>query len=97
MPSVTFIEGEERKTVTLANGLHAVVAGFTAGLDAKGFGDCGGNCTCGTCHVRVKEGTFEPMKRDERELLDLLPRIYPDSRLACQLVVREDCVLEWVG
>lgn len=87
--------GEERLEATLAMGLHAVLAGFSVGLDARGFGDCGGNCTCGTCHVRVIRGAFDEMRRDEQELLDLLPKTYPNSRLACQLKVREDCELEW--
>ena len=77
--------------------------GYKAGLDALGFGDCGGQCVCASCHVRVKTGVFAPMKSDEQELLDTLPQVWPDSRLSCQLQVGEqkdsDGLIEvlWVG
>ncbi len=97
MPKVVISSKGESQSVELRSGLRMIMAGMQAGLDQYGFGDCGGNLVCATCHVRVKSGTFPAMKLDEQYLLETLPVIYPDSRLACQLIVTEDCDVEWVG
>ncbi len=73
--------------VLLQEGQRVLAAGVQAGLSDEGFGDCGGNCCCATCCVRVLCGNFAPMREDERLLLDTLPLVTVDSRLACQLVV----------
>lgn len=101
MAKVTFIlpNGVSRE-VEVKPGYRVVSGAFALQLDETGFGECGGNCTCGTCHVRVKEGKFAPPAGDEAAFLDTFPKIYPDSRLACQLTVREDTgnvLVEWVG
>ena len=49
---------------------------------------CGGNCSCGTCHVIFDAqslATLPDMKIDERELLGRLDNVETNSRLACQL------------
>lgn len=49
---------------------------------------CGGNCSCGTCHVIVDAAclaTLPAMKIDERELLECQDNCDANSRLACQL------------
>ncbi|HTI60613.1 2Fe-2S iron-sulfur cluster-binding protein [Mucilaginibacter sp.] len=53
---------------------------------------CGGMALCATCHVQVVEGLeqyFHPTDT-ELDLLDTLPDAGPDSRLACQLRIKED-------
>ncbi len=48
---------------------------------------CGGMALCATCCVDVMEGadTLEEMSDDEYAMLDTLPDLLPNSRLACQL------------
>jgi len=48
---------------------------------------CGGMALCATCCVDVMEGedVLEPMSDDEYAMLDTLPDLLPNSRLACQL------------
>ena len=48
---------------------------------------CGGMALCATCCVDVMEGeeSLEPMSDDEYAMLDTLPDLLPNSRLACQL------------
>ena len=61
-----------------AHGLHELLA------------LCGGNCSCGTCHVHVEEHAFKrlpAMAEDENYLLEISPHRRPSSRLSCQLVV----------
>lgn len=53
---------------------------------------CGGMALCATCHVQVVEGPeqyFHP-NDTELDLLDTLPDAGPDSRLACQLRIKDD-------
>jgi len=48
---------------------------------------CGGMALCATCCVDVLEGEekLSEMSDDEYAMLDTLPDLLPNSRLACQL------------
>jgi 2Fe-2S ferredoxin len=55
-------------------------------------GICGGECSCGTCHVYVEVGgeQFRPKSEDEQAMLEAIGEfveIRPSSRLSCQLLV----------
>jgi len=55
-------------------------------------GQCGGACECATCHVRVDAAWLDripPRSDEEEDKLDTLPMVYPDSRLACQILWHE--------
>ncbi len=61
-----------------------------AGID----GDCGGNCACGTCHVRIEADQVRDIagpRRDETELLEFIGTS-PEAgtRLGCQVVVTKE-------
>jgi 2Fe-2S ferredoxin len=50
--------------------------------------DCGGACSCASCHVYVEPAwleKFAPMSKIENSLLSLLEERRPNSRLSCQL------------
>jgi ferredoxin, 2Fe-2S len=55
--------------------------------------DCGGACSCATCHVYVDEtwrdktGTLSDM---ETAMLDFAENVEPNSRLSCQIKVTDD-------
>jgi 2Fe-2S ferredoxin len=53
---------------------------------------CGGVGACGTCHVVVTagQGNLSPAGDDELDVVERAPQSGPDSRLACQAVVRGD-------
>jgi 2Fe-2S ferredoxin len=61
--------------------------------DTGVIGTCGGMCSCGTCHVYVKEGWLEklpPRTPDEEMMLEgigELVEVRPSSRLSCQIEV----------
>lgn len=58
---------------------------------------CEKSCACSTCHVIVQRGfdSLTPASEDEEDQLDRAWGAEPASRLACQVVVREeDLVLE---
>ena len=59
-----------------------------SGIEAE----CGGACACATCHVYVDEqwtavvGEPEAMEED---MLDFAYDVQPNSRLSCQIKVRD--------
>jgi len=60
---------------------------FLKGSDYDILATCGGMALCATCHVSVVNG-FENLNNitdDEYAMLDTLPNITDNSRLACQL------------
>ena len=51
---------------------------------------CGGCCSCATCHVYVEDSDLRrmpAMSDDEEALLELAVDVRPSSRLSCQLTV----------
>lgn len=53
---------------------------------------CEKSCACSTCHVIIREGfdSLEPAGDDEEDQLDRAWGLQPQSRLACQVVLRQD-------
>lgn len=54
------------------------------------LGDCGGCCSCGTCHGYIDFHWMPrvgPPNEDERLLLDGAEVTRPNSRLTCQIVM----------
>src|SRR3954469_5122012 len=77
------VEGEVGATVmetAIKNGVPGIVA------------ECGGACSCATCHVYVDEawriaaGASSAM---EDSMLDFAQNVRPNSRLSCQIKVTE--------
>jgi len=61
------------------------------GLDIKA--ECGGSCTCATCHVYVGEAWLDklpPVSDDEDDLLYTAPDKRANSRLSCQILCTEE-------
>ena len=93
MPKITFIthDGVEH-VVDATNGasvMNAAIDNLVPGIDA----DCGGECSCATCHVYVDQSWMDvvggPGDREE-EMLDLNPEREANSRLSCQIPVRDE-------
>ena len=56
-------------------------------------GQCGGGCTCVTCHCYVEAEWISALpapSADEREMLAFAIDPQPGSRLACQIVMTEE-------
>lgn len=61
------------------------------GLNIKA--ECGGACSCATCHVFVDaewEDKLNPPSDEEEDMLDSVPDIRPNSRLSCQILMSEE-------
>ncbi|PYE12331.1 2Fe-2S ferredoxin [Williamsia limnetica] len=55
--------------------------------------ECGGSCSCATCHVLLSStanALFDPPTDEEAELVEFLEGATPESRLSCQLIVGGD-------
>ena len=53
---------------------------------------CGGLCSCGTCHVYIDTqwlDKFQQADPDEQDLLDVFDSASDNSRLSCQMNLRE--------
>lgn len=89
MPQITYVEADGRSlTLAVAEGWNLMQGAITQGVDGI-VGECGGSCSCGTCHCYVEEarlGDISPPSDDELAMLDMVvAERKPNSRLACQI------------
>lgn len=93
MPSITYVLpdgsaaevdvpcGQSVMDGSVRNNLPGIVA------------ECGGSCSCATCHVYLEHASndaFEEAMSEELDLLEFLEEVQDNSRLSCQLVVTDD-------
>ena len=94
MPEVIYVSpaGDERK-VHATVGESLMTTATQAGVPGI-IGECGGNASCGTCHVWVREDFWAvvgPTNDTEEDLLDLGATDRREtSRLSCQVRVTEE-------
>ncbi len=93
MPTVKFIEFNGTEHVVegdIGDSLMMIATGnLVPGIDA----DCGGECSCATCHVLVDPawlGKTGEMSDAEDAMLDLNPDRESNSRLSCQIALTDD-------
>jgi 2Fe-2S ferredoxin len=90
MAKVVFIESDgTERAVDAADGaslMSAAVANQVSGILA----DCGGACSCATCHVQVQPPWLEQVGGPsalETSMLEYAPELQEGSRLSCQITV----------
>lgn len=91
MPKVTFIEHNGKEHVVDAQVGKSIMQ---TALDHKVpgiLGDCGGECSCGTCHCYVVDPQWQrklpPIGENEEVMLEGTLHTEANSRLGCQLKV----------
>jgi 2Fe-2S ferredoxin len=93
MPKINYIEYDGKKrtvdapvgTTVMENAIKNGVPGIVA--------ECGGACSCATCHVHVDEAWKEkvgPPSPMEEDMLDFAFDVRPTSRLSCQIKVTDE-------
>jgi 2Fe-2S ferredoxin len=92
MPRITFVQPDgSRRTLEVPSGRTAMEA--ARDNDIRGIrAECGGECSCSTCHCYVEPGWVErlPGKEDEEAcLLEFAWEPRAASRLACQLLLTD--------
>ncbi len=93
MPKITFITHDGQELVVEAavgsSVMEAATDNEVPGIEA----DCGGCCSCATCHVyvddafRAKVGTAVDMEQD---MLEFSEDRQESSRLSCQIEVTDE-------
>ncbi|MFN8713142.1 MAG: 2Fe-2S iron-sulfur cluster-binding protein [Bacteroidota bacterium] len=80
--------GGELQRVDVPDNIALSLMELLKGMEIKGIeGTCGGMALCATCHVRIlsAEPPLPPAGDEELNMLDTLPVVYTNSRLACQI------------
>jgi ferredoxin, 2Fe-2S len=92
MPKVTFIEhdgsvhtfevssGQSLMQVAMSNRVPGIIA------------DCGGSCSCATCHVYLDPEWLDrvaPAASAEKDMIDCALHVQDNSRLSCQIELDE--------
>lgn len=92
MPKVTFIQPSgESQTFDAAAGkslMEVAVANMVRGI----IGECGGSCSCATCHLYVDApwlGKLLPVDPQEQGMLEGAIEPMADSRLSCQIEITD--------
>ena len=92
MTKITFIDpGGVTHETEVENGssvMEAALKNAVPGIEAE----CGGACTCATCHVYVTEEWRDKVGAPsamEEDMLDFAFDVKPSSRLSCQIIVED--------
>jgi len=76
--AVNAIDGDSLMRAAVTNGVSGILA------------ECGGGCSCGTCHVHVEPHWLERVggrSALESSMLELEDEFQQNSRLSCQITV----------
>jgi 2Fe-2S ferredoxin len=88
MIEIIFTEADGNKR-TLSGEPGGTLLNAILGAGVKGIvAECGGGCSCGTCHVHVDPqwtGRLPAPADDEADMLSLAEDVTALSRLACQI------------
>ena len=92
MPTVVFVQPDGCRQCYAApvgaSVMDCAVDNGVVGIRAQ----CGGGCTCSTCHGVIDERWFGAVGEavgDERDILAFVPGRQARSRLTCQIVLRD--------
>jgi len=91
MAKITFITKSGEKIIT--NGDSGTIMELAKEHGIKGIeGECGGVCSCATCHVHVSPEHFTTVGKPneiEADMLELDDNVNEYSRLGCQIEISE--------
>lgn len=90
MPKIRFIEHDGTEHVVEGEVGNSLMQTARDNLVPGIIGDCGGNCSCATCHGYVDRawlGKLPPQSEEEVMMLDGAMHLEHNSRLTCQLKV----------
>lgn len=93
MPEVTYTLADgSQLTVDIPVG-QSVMDGSVRNNLPGIVAECGGSCSCATCHVYLDQAwaeAFDPATDEEHELLEFADGADARSRLSCQLIMSAD-------
>jgi len=93
MPTITFVQPDGTEQVVEAKSgqtaMEAAIASNVSGIVAE----CGGACSCATCHVYVADDWTGPVggpSEMEEDMLDFAFDVRASSRLSCQIRLTDE-------
>jgi 2Fe-2S ferredoxin len=90
MPKITFVSHDGNpQDVNVTSGTTVMQAAIDNGIDSI-VAECGGACSCATCHVYVDDAWAQkvPAVGDvEKDMIECVLEPQENSRLSCQVVV----------
>lgn len=93
MPQIKFYSHDGRiEEVEAKSGTSVMQAAVDNMIDGI-VGECGGSCSCATCHVYVKEDWVDrlpPAQPMEQDMLECVLEPRPNSRLSCQIKLTDE-------
>ena len=93
MPQVIYIQPDGGQfEVEVPVGNSVMEGAIDNGIDGI-LAECGGSCTCATCHVYVDASWIDKVGTPgefEQDLLEMVIDPAPNSRLSCQIKITED-------
>ena len=93
MTKITFVQQDgERIETEGQNGATVMETAIMNGIPGI-VAECGGACTCATCHVYVDDAWTETVggpSNMEEDMLDFAFDVKAQSRLSCQIKVRDE-------
>lgn len=88
MPMIKYIEADGKTIeVDVPEGTTLMQAAVD-NLIPSILGDCGGGCSCGTCHCFIEEERYAELPEpdaSEQSLLNMITDTKSNSRLGCQI------------
>jgi 2Fe-2S ferredoxin len=90
MPKVTFVEFNGTEHHTDAEAGQSVMQVAINNLVPGIIAECGGNCSCATCHVYIEEpwsSLITAPTQQELEMVDCALHVTKASRLSCQVQI----------
>lgn len=91
MALITFITSDNK--ITTVEGNSGSVMELAVQHKIKGIdGDCGGVCSCATCHVHAQPEQWEKVGKPnemESDMLEFDDNVSDYSRLSCQMQITE--------
>ena len=92
MPNITYIDHHgQARTVEAQAGATVMETALKNGVPGI-EGECGGACSCATCHVYVApewQNRVGKATSMEEDMLDFARDVRPNSRLSCQIKVTD--------
>lgn len=93
MPKITYIEHNGRQHVIETQPGKSVMQAAVENLVPGIVGDCGGACSCATCHCYVESAWVDKTGSaddTEQAMLEGALNVESNSRLSCQITMRAE-------
>ena len=93
MPLVTYISHDGSSYEIEVPVGTSVMQGAVDNMIDGIVGECGGSCSCATCHCYVDEAWIGKLKAPygmEKDMLECVLEPRPNSRLSCQIRLKDE-------